>query len=121
MTKTSAQRTMRVLGSLQLMIGAASLVSPGHFAELYGMRRDMDGEAAFAWRIFAVRQLMLGTGNVVGDASTRRANLAIQGLDVGLFASTLHSGSVPRRTSVMALATAMGAGTASALAYPALR
>ena len=117
MTKTAAQRTMRVLGTLQLMIGTASLVSPGHFAALYGMRKDMDGEAAFAWRIFAIRQLMLGTGNVANDASTRKANLAIQALDMGLFAATLQTGSVSRRTSLMALATATGAGTASALAY----
>ncbi|HYF24292.1 MAG TPA: hypothetical protein VD931_00995 [Baekduia sp.] len=114
MNPQKAATTMRAVGGVQFAIGLLALLSPSALAGIFGMNRDMDGDSRFAWRLFAIRQMLLGTGNAMRDESTEKANLAIQALDLGLFGQALRSGSVPRRTAIMALGTA-GSVTAGSL------
>ncbi len=114
MNDRTAATTMRGVGALQFTIGGGALIAPRKLAASFGIPPgQLTGDAVLAIRLFAIRQLLLGAGDAVRDPSTTRANLVVQSLDIALFVSTLRSGSIPRKTSLMALTTAIGVTAAS--------
>lgn len=64
------------------------------------------GEGLFAWRLFAIRQVLMGSGTITGMDVVRRGNWIVQVADVSIFAHFLRTRDVPRRTAIPALLTA---------------
>jgi hypothetical protein len=110
MTPQAAERAMKALGALQTAIGIGVLAAPASDVELAGLHwRRMTGESLFGWRLFAVRQVLLGAGVAAGIEPVRRANWLLQPADLALFVHAYRTRSIPRRTAVLSLGLASGA------------
>jgi hypothetical protein len=111
-TPVAAERAMKLLGLAQSTIGIVTLLAPADRTKLVGMRwGGMTGEGLFGWRLFALRQVLLGAGVLAGVEPVRRANWLLQPADFVLFARAYRTRSVPRRTAVLCLGlstTALG-------------
>lgn len=106
-TPLAAERAMKLLGLLQSTIGLVTLMAPGSRTSLAGMRwGGMTGEGLFGWRLFALRQVLLGAGVLVGVEPVRRANWVLQPADLVLFVRAYRTRCVPRRTAVLCLGLA---------------
>jgi hypothetical protein len=98
---------LRVLGIGQLLLGVTALLAPERGSDLFGMGGSRaSGEALFAWRLFAARQVCLGVGGMVEPAVARRVNLVVQPLDLGIFVHAYRTGSVPRQVALMGMGAA---------------
>jgi hypothetical protein len=103
---------MKLLGVGQSTIGVVTLMAPASRKSLAGMRwGGMTGEGLLGWRLFALRQVLLGAGALVGIEPVRRANWLLQPADFVLFVRAYRTRCVPRRTAVLLLGlstTALG-------------
>ena len=105
MTQARAERAMKLLGIGQTAIGLVTLLTPARRTNLGGMRwSQMTGEGHLGWRLFALRQILLGVGVVGGVEAVRNANWLLQPADLALFVRAYQTESVPRRTSILCLA-----------------
>ncbi len=102
----SGEALQRGFGAIGWSIGAFAALAPRAFLRVYGMRdRDITGTAEFGWRLFGVRNLVISTAALRGDASARAAFLPVQIADQAVFAHALVTGSVPRRSALLAMGT----------------
>lgn len=112
------QRLWLFTGTIQLGIGIVTMVSPKLFSRAYGMSDESaTGEGLFAWRLFAIRQILMGVGTLNGNETVRRGNWIVQVADVSIFAQFLHTGDVGKRTSIPALMTAGLGFTLTSIAH----
>ncbi len=106
-TPLAAEWAMKLLGIGQSAIGLVTLMAPASRTSLAGMRwGGMTGEGLFGWRLFALRQVLLGAGVLVGIEPVRRANWLLQPADFVLFVRAYRTRCVPRRTAVLSLGLA---------------
>lgn len=96
----------RIVAILALLVGVGSALAPGRMSRVFGMPADgMTGTAAFGWRLFAVRNLVVGGAALAGSVSARRSILPVQLFDQMVFLHALATKSVPRRSALLAMAT----------------
>lgn len=101
-----SETVWRTVSALALSVGAGFAVAPGQLSRFYGMPDDeMTGTAAFGWRLFAVRNLVVGGAALGGSVPARQAILPVQLLDQVVFLHALATKSVPRRPALLAMAT----------------
>ena len=112
-----AERALRTLGALQTALGLAVLLSPRRGGQIIELRsRRMTGEAVFGWRLFALRQLLLGAGVATGAEPVRPANWLLQPADLALFIHAYRKQSIPRRAALSSMALAASANGTLVLA-----
>ena len=88
------------------LVGLGFALAPRRLSRLYGLPpSELTGASDFAWRLFAARNLVVGGAALTGSATARRAILPVQLVDQTVFLHALATGSVPRRTAVMGMAT----------------
>jgi len=98
---------MRLLGAGQMLIGAITVVTPESTRRLAGLEwARMTGPGFLGWRLFGLRQLLLGAGVASGVEPVRSANWILQPADLVVFARAYRSGSIPRDTAFMLIGLA---------------
>ena len=99
------ERAWQTVGAGAGAIGVAAVLSPTLLGRVFGLTEPATGGGALAWRLFGVRTALIGVAAVRGSAQARRAVLPVQAADQLVFLHALVTGSVPRRTALMAMAT----------------
>ena len=117
-----ADRTIDALAVGRIAAGALPWISPRLTARVFGM--DTDGQSAYPWRLFGVRDLVIGVGTLCSSGAQRRA-FATAGLacDVGdgaAGAAAMYRGDFTRSpagapATVPVLAVVLGAWALRAL------
>ena len=107
----------RAIAAFALLVGIGALLSPRALLRLYGVRADeLAGAGEMGWRLFAARQLLIAAAALSGNQRARDSVLLLQAPDLVIFAHSYRSRSVPRKASVLAIATAATVAALSALA-----
>lgn len=119
MTAQQRRTIRRAVGGLQVAIGTLAVLAPRQLSNLFGIDpARLNGEGILGWRLFGIRQVLLGTGNVTLDETSGRSTLAIATADLALFATTAGTRSIPLRTSLMGLTTAATVTAATLASRP---
>lgn len=96
----------QVAGALACAVGVPAALAPSLLVRAYGLpAAGGTGGGALGWRMFGVRTAVIGAAVRQGDPSARAAVLPVQLLDQVVLAHALVTGSVPRRTALLAMAT----------------
>ncbi len=112
-----ATRGIDALAAMRIAAGLLAWLSPRQTARLFGMT-GQSGEAHYAWRLFGVRDIVLGIGTLRSSGAQRRAfataGLACDVADGAAGAISLHRSDFTRTAAgapvvVPALAVAFGA------------
>lgn len=99
------ERAWQSVGAGASVVGVAAVLSPTLLGRVFGLTEPTTGGGSLAWRLFGVRTALIGVATVRGSAQARRAVLPVQAADQLVFLHALPTGSVPRRTALMAMAT----------------
>ena len=103
-----------VAAAVGIAVGLAAATAPGALSRAYGLG-PLSGGGALGWRLFAGRNLLLAGAALQGRPWARQAVLALQLPDQLAFGHGLATGSLPRRSALLAMATS---GAVVALAWP---
>lgn len=101
----NAETLHRIAAAVALAVGGGAALAPGHLMRLYGASEPLTGPGRLGWRLFAARNLVVGTAAWRGDASARAAIVAVQAVDQVAFAHAGLTGATPRRTWAAASVT----------------
>lgn len=113
MTKATLDR---LVAGIPALVGAGALATPSKLVALYGADpAQMTGIGAFGWRLFAIRNLMVGGLAARDPDAWRTFILATQLPDQLVFAHAFRTRSIPRPTAALAMASS-GAVVALCLA-----
>lgn len=89
-----------------MLSGVGALLAPKVLVRLYGMDPvQMTGVSEFGWRLFAVRNVVIGGAALAGSQPARDVTLAIQAPDQFVFWHAFRTRSIPRPTAVLAMLT----------------
>lgn len=106
MPSQDARTLHRVAAGVALLVGAGAAIAPRRLVALYGVDPDeMTGVGEFGWRLFAVRNLVVGGAALAGHRAAQDTVTLVQVPDQIVFWHALRSGAVPRTTGVLAIAT----------------
>lgn len=115
---TTAQLKRTVAG-VETVIGAGAILAPDKLIAAYGMKpSELNGIGAFAFRLFGIRNLMMGLLLASGRKEAEDFTLAVQAPDLAMFVHAYRSGYVPKQAAAGAIATA---GLVTALSLAARR
>lgn len=115
--ETSAESIYQGVAGFALLIGIGALLFPRTLLRIYGVDpSELGGAGALGWRLFAVRHLVIAGAALSGHRQARDVVLAVQLPDIAIFARCYATRSIPRRTSVLALASAGSVALLSAIA-----
>jgi hypothetical protein len=112
-----AERTVAVLGAGRIAAGALTWISPRLTAQVFGMEAD-SGQSHYAWRLFGIRDVVIGLGTLLSSGAQRRAfvtaGLACDVADGAAGAIAMNRGDFARSAAgapvtVPVLAVALGA------------
>lgn len=102
----SPEKLRRAEALIGLSVGTAALCSPRLTLRLFGIApRSVTGAAELGWRMFGVRTAVISAGALRGSEAARSVFLPVQVADQAVFVHAHRSRSVPRRASLMAIAT----------------
>jgi hypothetical protein len=94
------------MAGIALAVAVIAAISPRIALRLFGTdSSEVTGAAVFGWRLFAVRIGYLGVLAWRGDRTATNAFLPIQVLDQIVFWHALATGSIRRRTAMLASTT----------------
>ena len=120
MTESSrrlATRGIDALASIRIAAGVLAWLNPRLIARLFGMSGG-SGDSLYAWRLFGIRDIVLGIATLRSSGTQRRAfaaaGLACDVADGGAGAISLYRNDFTRSTAgapvlVPAIAVAVGA------------
>ena len=115
--RSAGESIYRGVAGFALLIGIGALLFPRALLRTYGVDpTELTGAGALGWRLFAVRHLVIAGAALSGHRQARDVVLAVQLPDIAIFAHSYATRSLPRRTSVMALASAGSVALLSAIA-----
>ncbi len=114
-TSRDPETFYRAAGGTAMLIGIGALLAPKMLVRLYGMdAAQMTGVSAFGWRLFGVRNIVIGGAALAGSQPARDVTLAIQAPDQLVFWHAFQTRSIPRPTAVLAMVTSGAVATACA-------
>jgi hypothetical protein len=114
---STAESIYRGVAGFALLIGIGALLFPRTLLRIYGVdASELSGAGALGWRLFAVRHLVVAGAALSGHRQARDVVLAVQLPDIAIFAHCYATRSIPRRTSILALASAGSVALLSAIA-----
>lgn len=97
----------RLAGGIGLIVGVGALLFPRLLLRAYGVDpRELTGAGLLGWRLFAIRNIAIGSAAVGGHRRAQDAVLAIQAPDIALFAHCYRTESIPRPVAAKAMVTA---------------
>lgn len=67
----AAEAGLLALAAMRVGIGALAWLRPAWAARLFGLRSP-DGQARYLWRLFGVRDVLVGLGTIVSTGPRRR-------------------------------------------------
>jgi len=67
-----AERTIAALAIGRIAAGILAWISPQLTARAFGMEAD-SGQSHYAWRLFGVRDVVIGAGSLLSSGTQRRA------------------------------------------------
>lgn len=106
----------RAVAGIEIAIGAGAILAPDKLIAAYGMSpKEMNGIGKFGFRLFGIRNFMVGLALLSGRKEAEDLTLAVQVPDALMFAHAYRTGYVPKQAAAGALATA-GLVTGLALA-----
>ena len=70
-----SDRPGRTAAAVALAVGAGAAVAPGTLVRSYGVTEPLTGPGAFGWRLFASRNLAIGTAAWRGNEAARAAHV----------------------------------------------
>jgi hypothetical protein len=112
-----AETLYRGASGIALAVGILALVSPRLLVRVYGIDpAQMTDAGAFGWRLFAVRNIVIGTAGLTGHPAARDVTLLVQAPDQLVFLHAYRTRSIPRPTAVLAMITSGLVAGACALA-----
>lgn len=101
-----AQRTAELgVGTIATAVGVAALVAPDRLTRLYGAEAP-NGVGAVGWRLFGVRNVVIGGAMLAGQPWALRLAAPVQVPDAAVFLQAVRTGAMPRWSGTLALATA---------------
>jgi hypothetical protein len=113
------QKLDRAIIGIEGAIGLGAILAPDKLVALYGVpSSEVTGIAAFAMRLFGIRNLAVALANAGGAQWAKDFTLAVQAPDIAMFAHAYRTGYVPKPAAAGALATA---GLVTALCIAARR
>ncbi len=111
--------TKKAIAAIELGIGIGATFAPDKLIAAYGMKpSDLNGIGKFGFRLFGIRNFMVGLLLFSGRKEAEDFTLAVQAPDLVMFAHAYKTGYVPKQAAVGAIATA---GLVSGLALAARR
>ena len=97
----------RTIAGIETAIGLGATFAPDKLIAAYGMKpSDLNGIGRFGFRLFGIRNLMVGLLLFSGRKEAEDFTLAVQVPDTLMFAHAFKSGYVPKQAAGGALATA---------------
>lgn len=104
--EVDSETLYRAAAGIALAIGVLALISPKLALRIYGVDPDrVTGPGAFGWRLFAVRNIVIGAAAIRGSRAARDTALLVQPPDQLVFLHAWRTGGIPAHTAAMALAT----------------
>lgn len=101
---------------MRIGIGAVAWVSPSASARLFGLERPAGTQSPYLWRLFGIRDVVVGTATLRASPSERRAwvafGLVCDAADGAAAIIGRRDGSLPPSTAALVAvpATAVGLG-----------
>lgn len=97
----------RFAGGIGLLVGVGALLAPRLLLRLYGIDpAELNGVGLLGWRLFAIRNIAIGSAAVGGSRQAQDAVLGMQAPDIALFAHCYWTESIPRPVALKAMLTA---------------
>ncbi len=97
----------RVAGGIGLLVGVGALLAPRLLLRIYGIDpAELNGVGLLGWRLFAIRNIAIGSAAVGGNRQAQDAVLGLQAPDIALFAHCYWTESIPRPVALKAMLTA---------------
>lgn len=97
----------RAVIATEIAIGAGAILAPDKLVAAYGVpARELNGIGTFGFRLFGIRNVMVGLASLSGRKEAADFTLAVQVPDLLMFAHAYRTGYVPKRAAAGALATA---------------
>ncbi len=91
------------LAAMRLVVGVAAWVAPGVVGKIAGLDGSNYGESRYLWRIFGVRDAVLGAGVLATDGKSRKAwlkaGIVCDTFDTGSSVIGGKSGALPKKTA----------------------
>jgi hypothetical protein len=98
--------TQRALGAVGILVGLSFVFAPRLVFRLFGMNPgELTNGAKFGWRLFAARNLVIGTAVASGSRGGQQLVVPIQAVDQAVFWVSWKRGEIPLRTALMSAAT----------------
>jgi hypothetical protein len=111
---------LNTLTGLRLVVGASSWAAPRLTGRLFGLDVESNPQAPYLARLFGARDLALAWGALGAEGSARRqwlvAGLACDAADALAGVLAGREGYLPRLSSALVSATALGAAAMGAIA-----
>lgn len=108
-----ADRGVVALAAMRVLIGAAAWVKPSLAARMLGLRAPRD-EGSYLWRLFGVRDVVIGLGALRTSGADRRTwaavGLACDAADGAAAAIGQTQGHLPRSSAPLFIVPAIAVG-----------
>ena len=109
--KVEPNQARQLLGVLRIAFGVATWLTPRLFTRLIGHRLDDNPSAALLWRVFGVRDVMIGLALLDGDETEVRRwltyGLAIDTADMTATLAAGLRGRLPKSATALATVAAL--------------
>lgn len=110
----AARTAIVALSATRIGIGALAWIRPSATAGLFGIRGPAQAESPYLWRLFGIRDVVVGTATLRAPADERRAwvtfGLACDAADGAAAVIGQRDGSLPRSTAALVAVPAAAVG-----------
>jgi len=111
-----SEQLYRSAAAIGLLVGIGSLLFPKALLRIYGVTEEPSGIGLLGWRLFAVRNIWVGSQALNGSQAARDTVLAVQPPDILVFWHSYRAGHVPLPATIAATCTASAVLAISCLA-----
>ncbi|MBJ7336190.1 hypothetical protein [Mycolicibacterium sp.] len=122
---SAARASIFALSATRIGIGVLAWLKPATTARLFGMRGGAPAESSYLWRLFGVRDVVVGTATLRASGADRRAwvafGLACDAADGAAAVIGRRDGSLPPSTTALVAVPAAAAGLGAWLLRAGLR
>jgi hypothetical protein len=102
------------LSAMRIGIGALAWIRPAAAAQLFGMRGTARAESPYLWRLFGIRDIVVGTATLRAGEGDRRTwitfGLICDAADGAAAAVGRRDGSLPQSTAALVAVPAVAVG-----------
>jgi uncharacterized protein DUF4267 len=111
---TAKRASVVALSAMRIGIGALAWASPSSAAKLFGMPRAAAAESPYLWRLFGIRDVVVGTATLRASGPDRRTwvafGLICDAADGAAAAISRRDGGLPASTAALVAVPAAAVG-----------